>query len=216
MVKKLTVKSWIDTGLIVLICLIFGGILLWFNGPGALLALRGLPAGAGDTRPASNYYILSGIGLFMLAIGIVIFLKLLLNSVRKRVNQYLAKSGGVTEAQLDQDFEAARQIGNVWLGRRWTFSHDLNCILLENREIAWVFSEKERVKNKVNYYLCLGTASGDIRRIKVSEENLQSIMEVYQGFPHILAGNNPDYGYQFRNNLQAFLELRYRSNSAEV
>lgn len=211
MVKKLTIKSWISTGLFVLICFVIAGIFLWHNGPGALDALRGLPPKDGASS-AGNYYILSGIGLFMLGIGLFIFLKLLLNSVRKQVNRYLAKSDGVTEALLDQDFEAARQIGNVWVGRRWTFSHDLNGILIENREIAWVFSEKEHVKNKVNYYLCLGTASGAIRKIKVSEENLKDLMEVYQSFSHILAGNNPDYAYQFRHDRQAFLEIQYRQN----
>lgn len=210
MVKKLTVKSWISTGLFVLICLVMAGFLLGYNAPGALDALRGLPPKDGAS-PAGNYYVLSGIGLFMLGIGLYIFLKLLFHSVRKQVDQYLAGSG-VTEAQLDQDFEAARQIGNVWVGRRWTFSHDLNGILIENREIALVFSEKEHVKNKVNYYLCLGAASGAVWKIKVSEENLKDLMEVYQGFPHILAGNNPDYAYQYRNDRQAFLELRYRPN----
>lgn len=211
MVKKLTVKAWIDTGLFVLICFLFAGIMLWFNAPGAWKALRGLPPEPGAS-PASNYYVLSGIGLFMLGIGLFILLKLAFRSVRKQVNQYLKKNGGVTEAQLDQDFETARQIGNVWVGRRWTFSHDLRGILMENREIALVFSEKEHVKNKVNYYLCLGTVSGAVQKIKVSEENLKSLMEVYQSFPHILVGNNPDYAYQFRHDLQAFLELQYRPN----
>lgn len=211
MVKKLTIKSWIDTGLFVLICFVFAGVLLGINAPGALDALRGLPPKDGES-PASNYYVLSGIGLFMLGIGLFILLKLLFNSVRKQVNQYLAKAGDVTEAQLDQDFETARQIGNVWVGRRWTFSHDLRGILVENREIAWVFSEKERVKNKINYYLCLGAASGAVLKVKVSEENLKSLMEAYQSFSHILAGNNPDYAYQFRNDRQAFLEIQYRPN----
>lgn len=212
MIRKLTTKVWISTGLVVLGCLAIAAPILWYNAPGALAAFRRSRLVGSGGEDAGNYYALSAIAIILIAFGLFACIRQLSNSVRKRVERYLAQHGDVTEAQLDSDFAAAREIGNVWIGKRWTFSHDLSCILLENAAVAWVFSEKEHVKNKVNYYLCLGLADGVVRRVCVPEEKLQEIIEVYKGFPHILAGNNPEYGYLFQNDRQTFLEMKYRQN----
>ncbi|MCM1190335.1 MAG: hypothetical protein NC541_13695 [bacterium] len=212
MVKKLTVKAWISTGFVILGCLIIAVPILWMNAPGALAALQGrVPQGA-DERTVTNFYGLTAIGLFMVVIVVVIFFRQLSQSVKKRVGEYLAKHGGVTEDQLDRDFESARQIGKVWIGKRWTFSHDLRPVLVENEAVAWVFSEKEHVKNKVNYYICLGLADGTVERVCVSEEQIREIMEAYKTFPHILSGNNPEYAYLYKSDREAFLEMKYRQN----
>ncbi len=213
MITKLTVKTWLSTGVIILICFGLAVPMLWKYGPSAVEALGGLVPELAKTESMSNIYGISGLGLVFVLFGLLIFVRQLTNSVRKRVKKYLAENQGVTLEQLNNDFAAAEEIGNVWIGRRWTFSHDLRCILVENAKIVWMYSETERVRNKVNYYLCLALVDGTVEMARVSEKRLSRMKEVYGRFPHILVGNNPEYGYLFKNDKEAFLDMKYRQKA---
>lgn len=187
--------------------------MLWKYGPAAAEALSGSVPELAKTESMSNIYGVSGIGLVFVLFGLFIFVKQLRDSVGKRVKKYLAENRDVTLEQLDCDFAAAEAIGNVWIGRRWTFSHALPCILVENAAIVWMFSETEHVKSKVNHYLCLALADGTVEKARVSDKNLSRLKEVYGAFPHILVGNNPEYGYLFKNDRDALLDMKYRRNA---
>ncbi len=215
MIKKLTIKEWLGTGYVLLMCLVLGGTALWYFGPSALTALRGSVPALAEKQSMTTIYGMSALGLFFLLFALFILGRKLSDSVGKRVRRYLESRPDVTEEQLDSDFNAAEKIGNVWIGRRWTFSHELRCILLENEGIAWVFSETERVKNGKNYYLCFGLVSGKIERMQVREQDLTPLIERYGKSPRILAGNNPEYDYMFRNNLASFLNLKYNAGAED-
>ncbi len=213
MIKKLTMKEWMGTGYGLLVCLVLAVPALWYFGPSALAALRGsVPALAGK-QSMTNIYGMSALGLFFLLLALFIVGRKLSDSVGKRVRRYLESRPDVTEEQLDSDFTMAEKIGNVWIGRRWTFSHELRCVLLENEGIVWVFSEKERVKNNITYYLCFGLVSGKVERMRVREKDLTPLIERYGKSPRILAGNSPEYSYMFQNNLASFLNLKYNAEA---
>lgn len=83
-----------STGLLLLGCLVIAIVPLWYYAPSALVALRGgIPM---LNESLSNIYGMTALGLVMLVISLVIFIKMLLSPVSKRVNQYLEKHPGVT------------------------------------------------------------------------------------------------------------------------
>ena len=215
MVGKLTLKYWMSIGLLLLFCLALSTP-FWKYGPAALEALQGGVPELARTESMSNIYGLAALGLFFLLISLALVIRGLTNSVGKRVRKYLAGHSGVTMAQLDSDFAAAEQVGKVWIGRKWTYNHDMNYVVVGNDDIAWVYHETERSRNRVSYYLCLGLADGNVERICVPEKKLSQMEEIYERFPHILVGSNPEYKYMFRNDRNAFLNIKYRQSADRV
>lgn len=134
MVGKLTLKYWMGILLLLLFCLVMT-IPFWKYGPAALELLQGgMPELAKD-ESTGNIYGLAALGLFFVLIAVALVIRGLSNSVGKRVRRYLTEHSGVTMGQLDTDFSAAQQIGNVWVGKGWTYSHDLNCIVVGNNDM---------------------------------------------------------------------------------
>lgn len=210
MIRKLTLRSWVHTGVIIFICLAMAAFLLLLYGPSAIEALR---AGGLSGEESLIHICAAAFGIVFAAVSLYIFVRELAKSVGKRVKQYLAEHQEVTPEQLDNDFAAAEEFKNIWIGRRWTYSYELSCVLLENDEIAWVYSEKKQSKNSTDYCLCLGLADGRVEKIPASRDRISRIKEVYERYPHILVGNNPEYGYMFKNDLKAFLDIKYYQNA---
>ena len=188
MVKKLTIKTWTSTGLLLLVCLVIAIVPLWRYAPSALLLLQGKTPLVNESQ--TNIYGITAIGLFMLIISLVIFIKLLISPVGKRVNAYLEKHQGVTMSQLDEAFESAENFGNVWVSKRWTFSHDMQRIVAENEEIVRAYSMSERSRRDTNYYLCLEFTEGKSERVKMSYHNLSEILESYKKYSNIRVEHN--------------------------
>lgn len=209
MIRKLTIKKWLGVAFVLLLCLMFAVIPLWYYGPSALEALRGSVPELAEKQSMSNIYGMSALGLFFALIALIILIRQLANPIGKRVKRYLDSHPDVTQEQLDSDFAAAKKIGNTWIGRQWTFSHNLDCILLENAGIVWVFGETEQVKSKVNYYFCFGLANGGIERMRIREREFSRLKEEYGKNPRILTENTPEYAYMFKHNLASFLNLKY-------
>ena len=212
MVRKLTLKQWMSMIPLFLICGAMAAIMLIRYASSALEALMGSVPKLAETESMTNIYGITALGLFFVAVDVLIVIQQLSNSVGKKVRKDLNANSNVTQQQLDNDFAAAEQIDNIWIGRKWTFNHDMDCIPVENDKIVLVYSEKERVNKALNYYLCLGFVDGNVVRVNVSEDNLSHIMEVYGRYPHILVGNNPEYRNMFRNDLNTLLDLKYRNN----
>lgn len=218
MIRKLTINSWISVGILSIFCMGIAGFFLWKFGPAALEALNGYTPALAEKESISGIYFGAGIGLLLVIVELVVIIKELKKSVRKRVKQYLKEHPEVTMEQLDEDFAAAQHIDdNLWIGKRWSFSHCLNCILVENDKIAWVYSEIFESKYSKYYYLCLGLADGRVEKMPISNSlnDISKINDVYLKFPHIVVGNSPEYGYMFKNNRNAFLNLKYHQNSCK-
>ncbi len=188
MVKKLTKKAWMSTGFLLLGCLLMAGVLLWKYAPSAFLALQGLTPILDESL--GNIYGLSAIGLFILLVALFIFFKQLANPVSKKVDRFLEKHPEVTMAQLDHGFDVARKIDDIWVGDPWTFSHEFKNIVVENKEIVRIHSEKERSKRQTNYYLCMELADGAKERVLMGYHNLSEAIEMYRKYDHIRVEHN--------------------------
>lgn len=192
MVKKLTIKSWTSTILILVVCLGISIAVFWQYGPSVIMLLQGgIPL---VDEPLSNIYGMTALGLFMLVISLVIFIKMFTNSVSKRVNRYFERHPEVMMEQLDEAFESAEKIDKVWISERWTFSHDLQSIVVENAEIIRAYRRKEHAKKGYNYYLCLDLAEGKDERktetVNMDYHDIAKALELYKKYPNIQVENS--------------------------
>lgn len=211
MIRKLAIRKWIGAGAAILFCAAAGVGLLWVYGAAALEGLCGLVPRLSQTQSMDNIYIGAAMGLFFVVLAVIIIIRQSSLSVGGQVKRYLANHPDVTMEQLDNDFASAVQYGSIWIGNRWTFSYDLVGLVFENAKIAWVFSEMDGGRS-VQYFLCLGTTDGKIVKTSVKQEHLVPIKGRYTQFPHILLDNSMEYEHIFKNDINAFLNIRYNQN----
>lgn len=164
-------------------------------------------------EPKSNIYGISAISGFLLLILLFILFKTFKNSAGKLIKEYLAAHPEVSMEQLESDFEAAKAMHGVWVGRNWTFSAKLEKMLLDNRQAIWVHTGSVRQGRGVNFYVWWEMLDGSQCQVSLSsEKKCTEIMESYGSFQHMAVGNNPEYGYLLRNDREAFLGMKYRGS----
>ena len=212
MIKKLTAKVWRDMILLSLVIGVLPAIVLVKFAPTAILALRSAVSGSAMAESASNACVICLFALFFLVIDVLVIINHLTHSVRRKVRRYLAENPNVTMEQLESDFEAAEQVEDVWVGRKWTFGENMDYIPVEHDKIVLVYSESWRSRRAELFYLCIGLLDGTLVKTIVMEKTLPRLMELYERYPHILVGNNPGYIQMFKHNRNALLDIKYRSS----
>ncbi|MBD5528636.1 MAG: hypothetical protein HDR02_09565 [Lachnospiraceae bacterium] len=212
MIKKLAIRKWVSAGPIILFCAGCGCALLSWYGAAALRGLRGLPPRLSESQSMDNIYIGAVLGLFALVLAVIMLVRQLSLGVGRQVKRYLANNPEVTMEQIESDYAAAEQYGDIWIGSRWTIGYDLIGVIIENEKIAWVYNEVDRGRKSTQYYLCLGTVDGKIVKSSVEREHLEQMKARYAQFPHILIDNSSEYEHMFKNNLAAFLDIQYNQN----
>ena len=168
----------------------------------------------GETK--TNIYGISALGAFFIFLGLFILAKLLINSSKKLVNKYLAKHPHVTMEQLEQDFAQAQEVNKVWIGKRWTFSPkmgpDLDDLLFDHEELIWVHTGSVRSGRSTNFYVWWNFIDGSEKQVSLSSaKKCTQVMEKYEQFSHVVVGNSAEYEYLLKNDKEAFLDLKYRS-----
>ena len=157
-----------------------------------------------------------GIGLVLFIIIVFIMIKMMKNSPKKLIGQYIEKHPGVTMEHLESDFNAAENVNKVWIGKRWSFSPKMEGFMLDNSEVVWVHTETVRSGRNVNFYVWWNMIDGSAKSVSLSsEKSCKEVMEKYDRFAHILAGNNPEYGYLLKNDREKLLDMKYRANSPQ-
>lgn len=187
MVKKLAIKAWASTGLLLAFCLVLAIVPLYRYAPSALALIQKKPPLLNESQ--SNIYGISALGLVMLIISVAIFIKQLSDPVSKRVNRFLAEHPEADMAQLDQEFFNAEKIGVMWIGNRRTFSHDMRSVVVEHAEIVRAYLYEERERRATNYYICLELKNGKTERVKNSYRDISKILELYKKYPNIQVEN---------------------------
>lgn len=183
MVKKLTIKAWTSTGILLAVCLVLAIVPLYRYAPSALALLQKKPPLLNESQ--SNIYGISALGIVMLIICVAIFIKQLSEPVSKRVNRFLAEHPETDMAQLDQEFFGAEKIGTMWIGNHRTFSHDMRSVVVEHAEIIRAYMYEERERRATNYYVCLELKNGKTERVKNSYHDVSKILELYKKCPNI-------------------------------
>ena len=168
----------------------------------------------GDKK--QNILGMSGIGLILILFVIYALIKMMKNSPKKHIGQYIEKHPGITMEHLESDFNAAENVNKVWIGKKWTFSSKMEGFLFDNREVIWVHTETVRSGRSVNFYVWWNLIDGSAKSVSLSsEKSCKEVMEKYNRFDHILVGNNPEYGYLLKNDREKLLDIKYRANSPQ-
>lgn len=163
-----------------------------------------------------NTLFIFGLGLILFLIIVFVIIKMMKNSPKKLIGQYIEKHPGVTMEHLESDFDAAENINKVWIGKKWTFSSKMGEFLFDNREVVWVHTETVRSGRNVNFYVWWNLIDGSAKSVSLSsEKKCTEVMEKYNRFAHILVGNNPEYGYLLKNDREKLLDIKYRANSPQ-
>lgn len=157
-----------------------------------------------------------GLGLVLFIIIVFVMIKMMKNSPKKLIGQYIEKHPGVTMEHLESDFNAAENVNKVWIGKRWTFSSKIEGFMLDNNDVVWVHTETVRSGRSVNFYVWWNLIDGSAKSVSLSsEKGCKEVMEKYNQFAHILVGNNPEYGYLLKNDREKLLDIKYRANSPQ-
>ncbi len=85
MIKKLTIKTWIGTGGLILIMLALGVPMLWIYAPSAIEALQGGHPALARKESMSNIYGLSVLGTIFVLMALLMLIGQLKNSVKKNI-----------------------------------------------------------------------------------------------------------------------------------
>ncbi len=158
-----------------------------------------------------NIYAFTIMGIVFIGIALAMILITMKDPVKRRVNRYLDAHPTVTMAQLESDFSAAQKIGNVWVGKNWTFCAGLKEALFDNKDIVWVHTGRERSGRSVSFLVYFSLIDRTVKRVSMSSvKNCEKVMKLYESYPHILTGNNQEYDSLCYSNWDAFLDMKYR------
>lgn len=136
----------------------------------------------GETK--TNILGFAGLGAIFFLLFILILVKTLKKSPKKLTEQYIEKNPQVTME-----------------------------LLFDNRQVVWVHSGSVRSGKSINFYVWWHLIDGSEKQVSLLfKKKCNEVMEKYNQFPHIVTGNNPEYGYMLRNDREAFLDMKYRKN----
>lgn len=215
MIRKLTLKKWFHASLGILLLLALGGFALWREGPSAIEALQGKTPVRAKKESIDTIYVISVLGIIFVVAALALFIGELRSSIKKKVNRYLAGHSGITFSMLDSDFAAAEHVDSIWVGKRWSYCHMFDNVPLENDAIVWVHTATVRSRRATSYYICLCLADGKEERVSIPYKKLSEVKALYEKYPHILVGDNPEYSYMFKNDREALLDIKYRQAQSE-
>jgi hypothetical protein len=128
----------------------------------------------------------------------------------KNIEKYLKNHPDVTEEVLDGEFSSAKQLGKVWIGKRWTFFlSGTTAKIIDNRELVWAYYYKVTGRNARSMIKTF-----DINRHMVSfniEESLsrEALEQYAQVAPQMVLGYDKNLENAFKNNFQEFLSYQY-------
>lgn len=212
MIKKLSQKNTRNRLPILLFCWGLGGVLLWLYGPDTIGLLQGKIQPQDLDQSVSNYYVMCGVGMCIVLMGLWVLIIQLAKPIKKRVSQYLKEHPAITLEMLDQDFEEASQYGNIWVSRKFTYGTDIKSVILENSQIVLIYHDVQYIKNKATYYFHWCMVDGQQYQSRIPEQKLQYLRDLYASFPHILTENSPDYKYMFKHNMNELLNIKYNQS----
>lgn len=212
MVRKLSARNRNST---IALLAIFWGLAVFF----LMLYISHTPALTRDVfsledleEGIENFYgILILVSIFAL-VGVFFLVRYRTNPIGKRVNRYLAGHPGVTLELLDEDFAEAKQFGDIWVGKKYTYVPGLDRVLLENDRIVLVRYKVNETENDITYRVCWCMVDGKEYRVPITLCRLWSLQEYYSAFDHMIIDNNPKYNRMFMHDLKQLLDIKYNKH----
>ena len=184
-----------------------------------------IDAGALVGGAAITVYIILGIGILLVLIGIIRLVLALSGNGLKAIRKELADAG-FNENNVDYEYEGARLFakGNdVRIGKKLTFfmlGSKPHVVL--NEKIVWVYQRTTThrtngIKTGTTYEVVLNTYEKKTFHISVPKENvsLEILQYMNESMPWVVVGYNDDINNLYYKDYENFLQLCYHQKSQE-
>lgn len=178
-----------------------------------------IQVGALTGGAAVSVYVILGIGVVLLLIGIIRLAMVLsgsgLNTIKKEL-----EAAGFTESDAEYEYESAKTFdksGDIRIGRRMTFyMMGSKPHVIANEKIVWVYQNTTThrtngIKTGTTYSVVVNTYEKKSMHLGVDKESIaQEILEyVNETMPWAVVGYNDDISKMYNRDYQNFLQLRY-------
>lgn len=109
------------------------------------------------------------------------------------------------------------EIYDAYFGDKYRKVLEAMCMKLESggQGMDWYYLERGAVNGMAKHEIRISVLAEIFRaeKARVSDKNLSRLKEIYATFPHVLIGNNTEYGYLFKNDREALLDMKYCRNA---
>lgn len=174
---------------------------------------------------AVSVYVIFGIGVLLVLIGLIRLAMALSGSGLKTIKKELA-AAGFAESDAEYEYESAKAFdkkGDIRIGRRITFFMiGSKPHAIANEKIVWAYQNTTThrtngIKTGTTYAVALNTYEKKTYQIAVDKESVaQEILQyMNETMPWAVVGYNDDIKKLYNKDYQGFLDLRYNQARQE-
>lgn len=165
---------------------------------------------------ATTVYVIFGLGLVFIVLGIIILINAIRGGSLKKFKKEL-EALGISEDSADVEYENARIIGDIRIGSRLTFymlGSTPHVVL--NDKLVWAYQHTTThrtngIKTGTTYAVVLGTSEKKLTNVTVKNESAAiSVLEnIQQCMPWVVLGYSDDLRNLYNKDMANFLEIVY-------
>ena len=168
-----------------------------------------------DGKSNLSIWIVTGVAAIALLYFFYNIAKAKSNGYMKFLNQYLAVNSNISLASIEADFNAAENVGNIWIGKRWTiFMEGIYIRILNNDNLVWAYYYQRTGKHPESKVITYDIYKNCVN-IDVSSSGADTILHNWSLFqPHMVLGYDKDLEKVFRKDFDTFLSYKYNPAKA--
>lgn len=170
---------------------------------------------------AASVYVVAGLGLILIIIGIFYLTYALSGGSLNRMKKEILDSG-YSEDQVALDYAGAVEFNksnNLKIGRLFTyFTHGSSPHAVMNDKIVWAYQKTTThrtngIKTGTTYEVIIYLYDKKVFNIAVSNEQtaLQVLQYMNQTMPRVVLGYSDDLKKKYKKDYQGFLQIRYNN-----
>lgn len=174
---------------------------------------------------AATVYVIFGIGVVLVLLGIITFITALNGGKLKALKKEL-EAAGISDTETEYDYESARvfdEKAGIRIGRKLTyFMGGSKPHVIPNDKLVWAFQRTithrtNGIKTGTTYEVVLNNYDKKSFHVSVKKEamSVEILQYIAQNMPWVVVGYNDDLNKLFNKDYQNFLEICYNKARAE-
>lgn len=155
--------------------------------------------------------IMTVVGAIFILCALWHILMIFTGSYKKGINKYLATHSFVAKERLTAEFEVAQKVNKrMWIGPEHTFAVDKHrTLILDNMDIIWAYYYSRSGRYHVSQIRLFDRYKKQ-SVVNLSRKEAMLALQFYsERMPHIVVGYDRELEKKFKNQMEAFLNLRY-------
>lgn len=165
---------------------------------------------------ATTVYVIFGLGLVLIALGVIILIRAIKGGSLKKFKKEL-EALGISEDSADVEYENARVFGDIRIGSRLTFYMIGSAPhVLLNDKLVWAYQHTTThrtngIKTGTTYAVVLATSEKKITNIPVKNESasISVLSDIQQYMPWVVLGYSDELRNLYNKDMANFLEIVY-------